>query len=51
MAVPGRYRTGDAELDAAIVELLQKGGIDQHDDLLFEMIVTFDRRPTRWATR
>ncbi|HUP74368.1 MAG TPA: TIGR00730 family Rossman fold protein [Acidimicrobiales bacterium] len=40
MAVPGRYRTGDAELDAAIVELLEKAGIDQHDDLLFEMIVT-----------
>ncbi|MEO8694921.1 MAG: TIGR00730 family Rossman fold protein [Acidimicrobiales bacterium] len=40
MAVPGRYRTGDPGLDAAIVDLLRAGGIDEHDDLVFEMIVT-----------
>ena len=39
-SVPGRYRTGDPELDAAIVELLRTGAIDQHDDLIFEIIVT-----------
>lgn len=39
-SVPGRYRTGDPALDAEIVELLRAGGIDEHDDLIFEIIVT-----------
>jgi uncharacterized protein (TIGR00730 family) len=38
--VPGRYRTGDPALDAAIVELLAAGGIERHDDLIFEIIVS-----------
>ena len=38
--VPGRYRTGDPALDSAIVELLGTAGIEHHDDLIFEIIVT-----------
>ena len=48
--VPGRYRTGDPAIDSAIVELLGTAGIEHHDDLIFEIIVTALRnrgRPRR----
>jgi uncharacterized protein (TIGR00730 family) len=35
-----RYRTGDAELDAAIADLVAGAGDGANDDLVFEMIAT-----------
>ena len=46
-----RYRTGDAELDAAIAELVTRAGAVEHVDLVFEMIVSALRMARDGAAR
>ncbi len=46
-----RYRTGDAELDAAIAELVTRAGAAGHVDLVFEMIVSALRMDRDGAAR
>ena len=35
-----RYRTGDAQLDRAVAELVEAAGVHVHPDLVFEMVVS-----------
>lgn len=35
-----RYRTGSPDLDAAISELIQRAGVDDNSDLVFELMVS-----------
>src|SRR5688500_20221708 len=46
-----RYRTGDAELDAAVAELVTRSGAAEHVDLVFEMIVSALRMARDAAAR
>ena len=46
-----RYRTGDAELDAAVAELVTRAGATGHVDLVFEMIVSALRMARDGAAR
>ncbi|HEX7094615.1 MAG TPA: TIGR00730 family Rossman fold protein [Acidimicrobiales bacterium] len=48
---PRRYRTGSDELDAAILELIAKAGVDHDADLLFEMLVSALRLAREDVTR
>ena len=46
-----RYRTGDAELDAAIGELVDRIGSEKDSDLIFEMVVSAARLARDHADR
>src|ERR687891_893011 len=46
-----RYRTGDAELDAAVAELVTLAGVDEHPDLVFELIASALRMARDQANR
>jgi uncharacterized protein (TIGR00730 family) len=46
-----RYRTGDAELDAAVAELVTKAGAAEHVDLVFELVVSALRLAQDRASR
>lgn len=51
MVLSNRYRTGRADLDAAILELIAAAGVTEDTDLLFEMLVTAVRLGREDATR
>ena len=52
MANPrARYRTGDPELDNAILELLEQAGLDPADRQLFEMVTSVLRMGRQGADR
>jgi uncharacterized protein (TIGR00730 family) len=46
-----RYRTGDAELDAAVAELVTKADAAEHPDLVFELVVSALRLAQDRASR
>ena len=46
-----RYRTGDAELDAAVAELVTRADATEHPDLVFELIVSALRLAQDRASR
>ncbi|MGH9041259.1 MAG: TIGR00730 family Rossman fold protein [Acidimicrobiia bacterium] len=46
-----RYRTGDPELDAAVAELVNRAGVDEHPDLVFELIASALRMARDQANR
>ncbi|MGH8993082.1 MAG: LOG family protein, partial [Acidimicrobiia bacterium] len=46
-----RYRTGDPELDAAVAELVTLAGVDEHPDLVFELIASALRMARDQANR
>jgi uncharacterized protein (TIGR00730 family) len=46
-----RYRTGDAELDAAVAELVTKADAADHPDLVFELVVSALRLAQDRASR
>jgi uncharacterized protein (TIGR00730 family) len=46
-----KYRTGDARLDEAIQELVQRGGVEPDEDLVFEMVVSVLRMGREAADR
>lgn len=52
--VPGdrsRYRTGDPELDRRLVDLLAAAGVEEHGDLVFEMLVSVVRMGREFRDR
>jgi uncharacterized protein (TIGR00730 family) len=51
--MPGsrRYRTGREDLDAAILDLISRGAVDEDTDLLFEQVVTALRMAREDVTR
>jgi uncharacterized protein (TIGR00730 family) len=46
-----RYRTGDAELDAAVAELVTRADAAEHPDLVFELVVSALRLAQDRASR
>jgi uncharacterized protein (TIGR00730 family) len=46
-----RYRTGDAELDAAVAELVTRADATEHPDLVFELVVSALRLAQDRASR
>jgi uncharacterized protein (TIGR00730 family) len=46
-----RYRTGDSELDAAIARLVEESGATDHQDLVFEIVVSALRLAQDRASR
>jgi uncharacterized protein (TIGR00730 family) len=46
-----RYRTGDAELDAAVAELVTRADASEHPDLVFELVVSALRLAQDRASR
>jgi len=51
MTISNRYRTGRADLDAAILDLIAAAGLTEDADLLFELLVTAVRLGREDVTR
>jgi uncharacterized protein (TIGR00730 family) len=51
MPLSARYRTGREDLDAAILQLIERTGVDHDTDLLFELLVSTVRMAREDVTR